>query len=247
MALGRSARGWLIAGGVVVVVAGGLVLADVLVRTAAEQRIAEAVEEQLPDGVSGDVNAKVGGFSVLLQSLGGRAEQVELHAPELVVDGAPMVVDVVAHDVPLDLAQPVGRIDATIRIDEASLNTLAVAQGVPGGFTLGDGVVGYDGTVEVLGIPFRYSATAEPEAAGDRVLLRPVSVEVGAGGATIDLSQVTDRVLGGDPLTVCTAESLPEGVEVSGVTASPGVAEVRLEATGLVLDEEHLSARGSCD
>ncbi|WP_350347157.1 DUF2993 domain-containing protein [Agromyces sp. G08B096] len=246
MAVARAARGWIIAGIVLAALAIVLVVADFGVRAAAEDRLESEVEAALPEGVSGEVQARVGGFSVLAQLIVGRAEQVELSAPELVVDGAPMSVDVLAQGVPLDLSQPVDRIDATIRLDEDALNTLALAQGVPGGFTLGDGVVGYDGSVEVLGIPIRYSATAEPEAAGDRVLLRPVGVEVGAGGATIDLSRVTAAVLDGDPLTVCTAESLPAGVEVAAIAVSPDDAVVRLEATGLVLDEAHLEQTGTC-
>ncbi|WP_127792988.1 DUF2993 domain-containing protein [Agromyces sp. LHK192] len=247
MALGRAARGWTIAVVVVVVVTAVLVIVDAVVRASAQERIAENVEAQLPDGVTGDVTAEIGGFSVLWQSIVGTAERVELHARELTVDGAPIAVDVVGTDVPLDQTKPVGRITGTITVDEASLNTLAVGQGVDGGFTLGDGSVGYDGEIEFLGFPIRYSATATPEAAGDRILLRPTAVEAGAGGASIDLSGIADRILGGDPFTVCTAEYLPEGVEVADVAVAPGSVVIGLEASGLVLDEAHLAARGSCD
>jgi hypothetical protein len=242
----RAARGFLVAGVVLLVLVAIVVVADLVVRSIAQTTVAQAVEDELPPQVSGEVTAQIGGFSVLAQLIAGTAEQVELSAPELLVDGTPIAVDVVATDVPLDLSQPVGRIDAELRIDQASLDQLAVAQGVVGDLTLGDGVVGYTGSLTILGLPIEYRATAEPEAAGDRVLLRPVGAEVTAGGASLDLSGAVDAVLGGDPVEICVADRLPAGVSLQSIDVTTDEAVLRLGGTGLILDEAHLTQTGSC-
>lgn len=242
----RGRRALIVVAVLLLVLAALAIVADLVVRSIAQTTIAQAVEDQLPERVTGEVTAEVGGFSVLAQLLTGEAERVELSAPELLVDGTPIAVDVVATGVPLDLAQPVDRIGAEVRIDQTSLDDLALAQGVAGDLTLGDGVVGYTGTVRVLGVPIEYRATAEPEAAGDRVLLRPVGAEVAAGGASLDLSGAVDAVLGGDPVEICVADRLPEGLVLQSIDVANGEATVRVGGSGLVLDEEHLTRTGSC-
>ncbi|WP_308799725.1 LmeA family phospholipid-binding protein [Agromyces silvae] len=244
--LSRAARGWIVAGVIVVVLALIVIVADLVVRSLAQTAIEQGVEQSLPEQVSGDVTASIGGFSVLGQLLAGRADQVELTAPELVVDGTPIAAHVTATDVPLDLSQPVGRVEGELRLDQQALDTLTLAQSVVGDLTLGDGVVGYTGTVDVLGISVGYSATAEPEAAGDRVLLRPVGAEVTAGGFALDVSGVVDAVLGRGPVEICVADRLPAGVQVEGIDVSQGEAVVRLGGTGLVLDQAHLTQTGTC-
>ncbi|MDR5701805.1 LmeA family phospholipid-binding protein [Agromyces aerolatus] len=242
----RAARGWIVTGIVVAVLVVLVVVADLLVRSLAQTAIEQGAEQSLPEGVSGEVTASIGGFSVLGQLIAGRADEVRLSAPELVVDGTPLAADVVARDVPLDLSQPVGRVEADVRLTQQAVDSLALEQGVVGDLTLGDGVVGYTGTIDVLGVPVGYTATAEPEAAGDRVLLRPVGAEVSAGGFALDVSGVIDAVLGGGPVEICVADRLPAGVQLSDVDVSDGAVDVRLVGTGLVLDRASLSSTGSC-
>lgn len=242
----RAGRGWLIAGVVALVLVAIVVVADLVVRSVAQNVVAQEVERRLPERVTGDVTAHIGGVSVLAQLIAGTAERVELTAPELVVEGVPIDVDVVATDVPLDLTQPVGRIEADVRLDQAALDAFLNAGAVVGDLTLGDGVVGYTGSIEVLGLPVDYRATAEPEAAGDRVLLRPVGAEVTAGGASLDLSGAVDAVLGGGPVELCVADRLPVGVSLDAIRVDTGEAVVRLGGNGLVLDETTLAQTGSC-
>jgi hypothetical protein len=223
-----------------------VVIADIVVRNIAEQRVAEQLEQNLPEGVEGDVHVKLGGFSVIAQYLAGSMEQVELSAPELTVNGVPISVHVEAQDVPPGLDAPVGRATATIEASEAAVNSLIEVPGVQGDVVLGDGAVAYSDTVRFLGLPIEYTVTARPTAAGDTVLLEPTGVEVGAGGGAIDVSGLVDRLMGDDPIPVCVAEYLPEGVEVQQITVEPGSATVTLGATGISLDEQSLATRGSC-
>jgi hypothetical protein len=242
----RTGRILLVVLGVVVVLGLLVVVADLVARSIAQQRVADEIEQQLPDGVEGAVDVRIGGFSVIAQYLSGRMDEVSLSAPELDVNGSPVAVDVVMHGVPVDLDQPVGRVAATLTIDEASLNRLVEGGGV-GELTLGDGTVGYEGSIQVLGLTVDYSATAEAEAAGDRVLLTPVDVTVGGLGGSLDVSGLVSKVLGDEPVEICTAKYLPDGVRVEGIRVEPGEATVHLGAEQLVLDESTLAAKGSCD
>ena len=243
----RAARAWitvLVILGVLVALA---VVADLVVRNVAEQRVAEQLEQNLPAGVEGDVEVRLGGFSVIAQYLSGSMDQVELSAPELTVNGVPIAVHVEAQDVPPGLDAPVGRATATIQATEAAVNSLIEVPGVQGDVVLGDGAVAYSDSVRVLGLPIEYTVTARPTAAGDTVLLEPTGVEVGAGGGgAIDVSGLVDRLMGDDPVPVCVAEYLPEGVDVQQIAVEPGSATVTLGATGISLDEQSLATRGSC-
>ena len=223
-----------------------VVVADIVVRNVAEARFAEEIEANLPDGVEGDVGVTIGGFSVIAQYLSGSMDHVELSAPELVVDGTPIAVDVVGEGVPVDLAAPVEHLTATLEADEAAVNRLISVQGIEGDLAFGDGTVGYSGSTRFLGLRIEYSVTAEPTAAGDTVLLQPVGVEVGAGGGSFDVSDIVERLLGDDPIPVCVADRLPEGVEVQQITVEPSGATVVLEANGLRLDEASLATTGTC-
>ncbi|MEV1130810.1 DUF2993 domain-containing protein [Agromyces sp. NPDC049794] len=243
----RSAgRVWGTLAVLVVVLAALLVVADIVVRNIAEARFGEQIRANLPEGVDGEVDVTIGGLSVIAQYLSGTMDRVELSAPALNVNGAPVAVDVVGEGVPVDLAAPVARIAGTITADDASLNRLVAVAGVEGGFTLGDGVVGYAGTLELLGLAVDYSVTARPTAAGDSVLLQPEGADVGAGGDAVDVSGLVDRLLGDDPLTVCVAEYLPDGVDVHDLVVTPGAVTVELRAQDLMLDEASLARTGTC-
>ncbi|MFE6963699.1 DUF2993 domain-containing protein [Agromyces sp. NPDC057679] len=245
--LSRGARIGLIVAGSVVGLAALLVVADVVARGIAEQRVADEVRANLPAGVEGDVDVTIGGLSVIAQYLSGTMEQVSLSAPELVVDGAPLDVAVDLRGVPVDLGSPVERLEATVSAEQDAVNSLVQVPNSTGSITLGDATVGYEGELELFGQSIAYQVTATPTAAGNEVLLEPVGVEVGAGGGSLDLSGIVERVLGGDPIAVCVAEHLPEGIEVTGIAAAPGVVQVELEGSEVTLDAAHLQQTGSCD
>ncbi|PWC03127.1 DUF2993 domain-containing protein [Agromyces badenianii] len=244
--LRRAAQIWIVVVAVLLALVALAVVADVVARNVAEQQVAEAIEANLPAGVEGDVEVTIGGFSAIAQYLTGTMQRVELDAPQLSVDGAPIDVSVVAEGLPVDFESPVQSLRATIAADEASVNQLVAVAGIETGFTLGDGTVGYEGELPMLGLPISYQVTATPTAAGDSVLLEPAGVEVAAGGASIDVSGVIDRLLGGEPLAVCVADRLPEGVQLDSISVTPGTAVVGLDADGLTLDAASLEQTGSC-
>lgn len=244
--MGRGARATIAIVAVVVALVAIVIVVDVVARTIAQQRVAEEIEANLPTGVEGDVDVAIGGFSVIAQYLSGTMEQVTLTAPQLEVTGAPLDVTVVAEGVPVDLASPVRELDAVINASEASVNQLVAAAGVDAGLVLGEGTVAYDGRIELLGIPVSYAVTARPTATGDTVLLEPVGVEVNAGGSSLDVSGIIDRLLGSEPVAICVADRLPAGVEVESIAVAPGIVRVGLAAQAITLDTASLQQTGTC-
>lgn len=240
-------RALIVVGMLIVIVVGLLVLVETVGRGIAERNVAASIEQGMPEGVEGEVDVRIHGVSALWQVLSGSMDEIVATAPELDVYGVPVDVTVTANGVPLAQGEPVEHAEVVARVDEAAVDAIAESQGVPGGLELGDGTVAYSDEVEFLGIPIGFTVTAEPEAAGDRVLLTPIGADIQAGGSTIDASGLVDRLVGGEPLPICVADRLPEGVEVTGIDVSPDGATVRLEATGLPLVEDTLATTGTCD
>ena len=152
------------------------------------------------------------------QYLSGTMEQVELSAPELDVEGMPIAVDVVAEGVPVDLASPVGHLTATIEADAAAVNRSSA----PGraGRRGRSGVRRRHRRLHRLGprssaSPSSTRVTARPTAAGDTVLLEPVGVEVVAGGGSLDVSGIVDRLLGDDPFPCASPSTSPRASRCS--------------------------------
>jgi hypothetical protein len=239
-------RALIVVGMLLVVVVGLLVLVETVGRGIAERNIAASIEQGMPEGVEGDVEVRIHGVSALWQVIRGSMDEIVATAPQLDVHGVPVEVTVTANDVPLAEGGTVGRAEVVASVDEAAVDAIAESQGITGGLELGEGTVAYSDEVEFLGIPIGFTVTAEPEAAGDRVLLTPVGADIQAGGGTIDASGLVDRLVGGEPLPICVADRLPEGVEVAGLDVAPDSVTVRLEASGLPLAEETLATTGTC-
>jgi len=231
---------------VLAVVAAALVLVETVGRGIAERNVADSIEQTLPEGVEGEVRVQIRGFSALWQAMTGSMDEMVATAPDLVVNGVPVDVTVTAYGVPLAEGGTLERGEVEASIDGDAVDEIAASQGITGGLTLGEGTVSYEDETAFLGIPIGFSVTAEPEAAGDRVLLQPVAAEIDAVGGSFDASGLVDRLLGGDPVPICVADRLPEGVEVSGIDVRPDLVTVRLEASGLPLAEETLATTGSC-
>lgn len=221
-------------------------VADIAVRAYAEQRVAAEIEKNLPSDIEGDVSVHIGGLSVIQQYLSGSFERVELDAPHLTVQGAPLTASVVATGVPADFSKPISSAVGTLSISQDSLNKLVTIPGTTGDITLGSGTLGYDGRIDLLGLPVGYTVSARPEAAGKTVLLHPEKASLKTGSGNVDLSRLLQSLTDRGPFPLCAAQYLPAGVEVSGITVHPGRATVSLTARDFVLDERFLDSKGSC-
>lgn len=223
-----------------------LVIADVVTRAIVEQRVAASIEHDLPGTVKADVSVHLGGVSVLQQLLAGEFESVELDAPNATVNGAPLSAKVQAENVPTDFSKPIGTATGTLTISQSSLNTLVTIPGATGDITLNKGTIGYDGKIDLLGLPVDYTVTATPKAEGKTVLLYPEKASISAGNGDVNLTHLLQSIADNGPFPVCAAQYLPDGVTVSDIRIDTGKATVVLTATGVVLGEEFLHSKGSC-
>lgn len=230
----------------VVVIVVLLVVADVAVRAYAEKRVSDEIEKSLPSDIRGQVHTHIGGFSVLQQYLSGSFERVELDAPALVVKGAPLSAKVVATGVPADFSKPIADATGTLSVSQDSLNKLVQIPGATGDITLDDGTIGYDGRIDLLGLPVGYTVTATPEAAGKQVLLTADKASLKTDAGNVNLNRLLQALTSQGPFPVCAAQYLPEGVEVSDIVVKPGRATVTLTASDFVLDQKFLNSKGSC-
>jgi hypothetical protein len=208
--------------------------------------VSDEIEKNLPSDVKGEVTTHIGGFSVLQQYLSGTFERVELDAPTVVANGAPLSARLVATGVPADFSKPISEATGTLSISQDSLNKLVQIPGATGDITLGDGTIGYDGSISLLGLPVQYTVTATPEAAGDQVLLKPEKANLKTGAGNVNLDRLLQALTSQGPFPVCAAQYLPEGVQVEDIQVAPGHATVRLTARDFVMDERFLKSKGRC-
>lgn len=223
-------------------------VADAIARNVAQNKVEQEISSNLPEGVTGDVDVAIGGFSVIGQFLVGNFDRVELTSSNLAVNGATAAVDVVATDVPTNTAKQIGSVTGTVDLDQKSLNTLlSKAVNVPDAqLELRKGDVRYSGSIEVLGMPIGYAATAIPQAAGDTLYLTPTSAELTSALGSLDVSGVINLILGQKPVSICVAEYLPKGVALTGVDVTPERLRITLASNTLSLSPDALSTLGSC-
>ena len=226
----------------------GAVVADGILRSYAQDRVAGDIESQLPEGVDGGVDVTIGGASVILQYLSGSFERVHLEGDRLTVNGTPLDADIVATGVPIDRTRPVERAVGTFGIDEAAVtDLLAASTDAPADVRIGDGVVEYSAPLEFLGLDLSYDVTAEPRIDGGTVVFTPTAATLSAGSGSFDVG----GLLGSDRLAsfafpVCAAQYLPRGVSLTDLELAPGRVMVDVAASSLRLDGDSFSTVGSC-
>ncbi len=245
-------RRWIIAIVIIVIsvlaLVGAYFIVDPILRSYYENQVKQEITGNLPEGVTGDVEVTIGGASMIGQYLVGSFERVDLRAPALVVDSVPAFVHIVATDVPVDTSRPVGAVKGTIDLTQQALNDIFDLAGNAGDaeLVLRAGEVGYTGTITLFGIRIDYLASATPTAEGDRLVLTPQGAEVTTGIGTLDVSGIVQRIVAERPITICVAQYLPDGVELTGVNVTPDRARITLESSTLMLTQESLTTLGSC-
>ncbi|MCY7289290.1 MAG: DUF2993 domain-containing protein [Cryobacterium sp.] len=246
----RGLGAFIVSGLVVLGLVGAFFFIDGGLRSYAEGQIEEEIAANLPETVTGGVSVSLGGLSVIAQYLGGSFDRVALQSEALNVDGVPASVHVVATDVPLDQSQPVGDLRGIIDLEPDALNTL-LSQALPSdapdaSVELGVDEVSYSGSVDVLGLPIGYRASATPSVHADALLLTPSGASVTSGAGSIDAGNLLALVLGEQPLRICVAQYLPEGVTLAGVNVTPERARLTLQSSELTLSRQSLTTLGSC-
>jgi hypothetical protein len=246
----KRLRGWIVALVIVLLAAalvvGGLFLAESITKGVATDAIAVAVESSLPATVDATVDVDIAGDWVLFQIFTGALDQVTLTSDDAMVDGSPADFQLVVTQVPLDLKQPVGNIDATVSLGPGSINELLTLPGNDPEVALGEDTVSYADSATVLGFTIGYlvNATLSPE--GTDVLATPIAASVTSDVGSLDVSSVIERILGAQPVRICVADRLPVGVTISKIDVTPEAATLALTASDFTLNGESLRARGTC-
>lgn len=230
--------------GAVVLLVVVLVVADFALRVYAQGQVRQAVVDNLPQSVTGDVDVSIGGGPFIVQYLSGTFSEVTLTSKNLQVDGAPVQATVTAYDVSTDQTKPVPRASASLTIDQNTANTFL---SIPGSdeITFADGTVGYTGQLNIFGLALGYDVTATAAPQGSDILLTPTGAQLSAGSTSFDVSGALTAVVS-KPVSICVAQYLPAGVQITSITPTNGSVTVTAEATNLTLTQEALATTGTC-
>lgn len=237
---------WLVVPAAVVLVLVVLVVVlGIASRAWAEQYVEDQVEQNLPEGVTGDVTAKIGGGPVVFQYLSGRFDDIALTSTDLAIAGVPVTAHLQATGVPTDLTLPVQHLTGTVSFGEDALQALLAAQGDTGTLTIADGGIQYRGTTKVLGFGIDYLVTAQPSLDGGVLHLEPTDARIQKGNIDLDASRLI-RFVAPDGYDFCIAQYLPRSLSLDSVLVGAGGATVGLSGDGVLLDEDALADTGSC-
>lgn len=226
----------------------GLVVIDTGVRLIVQWRVAVAVEEALPSGVTADVDARVHGFSAIAQLATGSLEHLELRTDDLTVLGVTIAARVDGYGVSLgDGAVPtlsVEQLTGSLHVSQDAINRLVPIPGATGGVTLGEDVVGYSTTLSILGLDLAVDIEATVRMEGERLVIQATKLDVVGGAVDFDAAELLENSVIAVP--ICTAEYLPAGIHLSDVSVDPEGVTVSITANRVDLDETTLETRGTC-
>lgn len=242
----RKRRRWpLVLVVVVVVLAVLVVIAEFVLRGVVDRMIAQQVEQSLPSGATGQVEAHADGI-VIPQLVRGSLDDVEISSRKLTIDGVPLSADVTAHDVPVDGKGDVRDVDGHVRLASTSVKDLAKYSPLFDRLDLADGGVELSGKTAVLGYDITYAAkgavVAQQDGKGITITPRTVRITNSALGLKVDSIPGVTNV----PVEVCTARFLPSQLRVRSLDITSSQASVRVTADSLPLNEQGLQTVGKC-
>ncbi|WP_420367914.1 DUF2993 domain-containing protein [Curtobacterium sp. L1-20] len=242
----RKRRRWPVVLVVVVLVLAVLVVvAEFVLRGVVDRMIAQQVEQSLPDGATGRVEAHANGI-VIPQLISGSLDDVEISSRKLTVDGIPLAADVTAHDVPIDGKGDVRDVDGNVTLASSSVKDLAKYSPLFDRLSLADGGVELSGKTAVLGYDISYAAkgavVAQDDGKGITITPKTVRITNSALGLKVDSIPGVTNV----PVQVCTAQFLPSQLRVRSLDISSSRASVRVTADSLPLNEQGLQTVGRC-
>ncbi|CAN5198598.1 hypothetical protein BH09ACT3_BH09ACT3_09650 [soil metagenome] len=247
----KRKRRWLapliVTGSLLVLLVGGFVVVDGVVRDAAEKLVGEKVRSSLSLPETTPVAVEIHGSSVLLQALSGSLERVEIGVANLSIGDLSGDATLVATGVPIDQAQPIGeaRLQFTIGQDGVQ-KLLAGLSGLPASSaTIDDGAVTLATEFRVLGFAIPVGATVGLSAESGELVITPESVEL--NGAAVDADELPSPVRGlFDTQSICVATLLPQAFALDSVTVTGDSVVLAVSGRQLVLDSALFSTKGTC-
>lgn len=244
----HTGRRWLVAALVLFLLVAAAIVADMAVRAFAQDQVSASIEQQLPEGVEGDVAVQIGGVSFFQQYLSGRFEDVRLTSSNLTVGGLPVQASAALAGVPIEgtrIAGTIGNAQGEVTVPGTTVAGLIAAQGVPGDIAIADGALAYSTTTAVLGQDITLSVTAKPAVDAGSIVFRPETASVQAGLVELDGLELLNLIVP-DGLSVCVAQYLPEQVRLDSVELRGTDAVVRIAAQDLSVNPDELARTGAC-
>lgn len=248
----RRAWPWVVLG-IVLLLGGVAIAADVLARGWAEGLVAARVAEALdvPDGTPVDV--QLGGGSLLVQALAGSIDQVDIRIDDLALGPLRGDLALTAQGVPLDMSSPTRTIAVSYRIPAAGLDGISEQlSGVPIDDVALDGTeIVASGSLSVFGQPVAVGIGLTPAAVDGALGFTPTSVRL--GDDTIDAAQLASDPIWGrlaetilQQRTVCIADQLPSSLVLTGAEVAHDELRIDLDASGAALGGSGFTTKGSC-
>jgi hypothetical protein len=231
--------------GVVVLLIVLVVVAEFVLRRVVDDQIASKVESSLPSGTSGQVDAVAHGL-IIPQLLTGSLDDVDLSSKKLTVDGIPLGVDVTAHGVPISGSGSIGSVNGQVTIAASAVHDLSKYNALFGKMSLRNGGVALSGSTSLLGFEIDYEATGKVAAqtSGKGITITPQKVSVTNSALGVDVNRIPG--VSNTPVSVCTAQFLPEALRVRSLDIDSSSATVRVTASDLPMSESGLRQTGSC-
>jgi hypothetical protein len=209
----------------VVVLVGGVFVADRVTEAQAESRVVDAIEQNL-DGVVGTPSVDLGGFPFLTQVMAGSLDDVTGQLDGVTLEGI-KATDVTIDATDVSTSEPYTLGTATI---EATLPTASIEQIVKDKSQL-DVSVAVDGDAltasgKVLGLTL--AANLVPRVEDGKLLVNVQNVKI--AGLSVDVDKLPSAI--GDRLTdvEVPVSGLPDGMTLSKATVVDS--GVRITATG---------------
>lgn len=246
----RTGRTIAIVAIVVVVIAGLLVAAEAIARSAVANTVRSLVVQQVGLPADQQVDVQVPGL-VLPQLLTGRLDQVAVSAPDVSLGPLTGDVRVDLQDVPVAGNAPAAGGSASVRLDPDQLR--ALLSQIPNFPSDTVGTAAPDLTLStqfsVFGIPIPVGISITPGASDGDLTLTPTSFELGGNRVDADtlrgqLGGAADAAL--QTWSLCIADRLPAGLTLNAVSVQGQDVVATLDIDGRILSDPALQQNGTC-
>jgi hypothetical protein len=236
---------------VVALLVAAYIVAEILIRNYATDRVQTEVAQGLSLESKDDVGVTFAG-SLVLQAIQGSIGQTDVTVDEATFGPLTGDLDIHAEGVPIDSSKPVEQLDITMTISEENVGGLTdFLTGIEvSDITLAEPEVVVGTQFSLLGAVVPVELGLEPEAVDGDLGFTPSSIEVANRRLTAD--ELAASEFGGvaQPLLeqrqVCIAQYVPEALTLQDVDVVGNDLVARFTGSSVVLSEAELSTVGTC-
>lgn len=225
--------------------AAALIVAEFLGRTIAQSELEARIEQELPEGVAGHVDARIGGGLFLPQFVSGNFSEVSLTSRDLKAGVLPLEVSAKLTGVHLEGQPHADHVQGTVTLTPEAAGQAIGIPGVVENLEFRDGQLAFVSEVKVLGVPIGVDVVAGLGLSNGQVMLDVQQTKAHLGEVSIDPNSIWPG-LGDGGLPVCGEEYLPDEVNLTDLTVRTTGVVATFSGDNLPLDAQHLASRGSC-